>query len=181
MQIVLGTVFSSVGLFVFYLIFEKFVKSLRGSTEKEKAEGVDRIRLRVKQSGTVGGEEEMEQLVYEEYDTEDHEVLSIVLETETTTVGVALFLSDRLIEYYWSHFPQCCLEHTRACDVATRSYMTAISIWAEKWTLSDCVNILSTNEKLVRGVGDDKTELARWVLYQYCKNNVKSISGKSVN
>ena len=50
LQIVLGTgtMFSSVGLFVFYLIFEKFVKSLRGSTEKEKVDGVDRIRLRVR-------------------------------------------------------------------------------------------------------------------------------------
>ena len=68
----------------------------------------------------------MEQLVYEEYDTEDHEVLSIVLETETTTVGVTLFLSGRRIEYYWSRFPQCCVEHTRASDVATKSFMTAV-------------------------------------------------------
>ena len=100
--------------------------------------------------------------MYEEYDTEDHEVLSIVLETETTIVGVALFLSDRNIEFFWSQFPPCCVKHTtRTIDVATRSFFTAVSVWADKWTLSDCVNILSQNEKLVRGVGDDKTELAR--------------------
>ena len=37
----------------------------------------------------------MEQLVYEEYDTEEHEVLAIALETEKVAVGISLFLSDR--------------------------------------------------------------------------------------
>ena len=51
-QILLGTVFSSVGVFIFYLIFEKFVKSMRGSKSRDKAEGVERIRLRVRQVNT---------------------------------------------------------------------------------------------------------------------------------
>ena len=100
LQILLGTVFSSVGLFIFYLIFEKFVKSWIGSRGREITDGVDRIQLRVKHGGVVGGrgdveEEEMENLVYEEYDTEDHEVLAIAMENEMVTVGVSLFLSDR--------------------------------------------------------------------------------------
>ena len=52
-QILLGTVFSSVGVFIFYLIFEKFVKSMRGSKSRDKAEGVERIRLRVRQVNTL--------------------------------------------------------------------------------------------------------------------------------
>ena len=103
LQILLGTLFGSVGLFIFYCIFEKFVKSLmRGSSKQEKAEGVDRIQLRVKpgKNGYVGlaeaDVEEMENMVYEEYDTEDHEVLAIVLENESVTVGVSVYLSDRL-------------------------------------------------------------------------------------
>ena len=103
LQIILGTLFSSVGVFIFYLIFERFVKSkLRGSNIKEAVDGVERIQLRVKtaaRAGLLGAghgeEEEMEQLVYEEFDTEDHEVLAIVLENEKVTVGVSLFLSDR--------------------------------------------------------------------------------------
>lgn len=104
LQIILGTLFSSVGVFIFYLIFERFVKSkLRGSNIKETVDGVERIQLRVKtaaRAGLLGAghgeeEEEMEQLVYEEFDTEDHEVLAIVLENEKVTVGVSLFLSDR--------------------------------------------------------------------------------------
>ena len=34
-QILLGTILSSVGLFVFYLIFEKFFKNFKGSRAKE--------------------------------------------------------------------------------------------------------------------------------------------------
>ena len=64
--------------------------------------GVDRIQLRVKPATTSdpGGREEREQLVYEEYDTEEHEVLAIVLENQSASVGVSLFLSDREVEYH---------------------------------------------------------------------------------
>ena len=97
-QILIGTILSSVGLFVFYLIFEKFFKNFKGSQAKEVTNGVDRIQLRMKQvvgANSHEDREEMELLVYEEYDTEEHEVLAIVLENQSVTVGVSLFLSDR--------------------------------------------------------------------------------------
>lgn len=166
LQILLGTVFSSVGLFIFYLIFEKFVKSWIGSRGREITDGVDRIQLRVKHGGVVGGrgdveEEEMENLVYEEYDTEDHEVLAIAIENETVTVGVSLFLSDRIVEYYWTRFPDCCVRHTEPSDVSVRSFVTCLSTWAEKWTLAECVNILSQDVNIVRNIGRRDTELWR--------------------
>ena len=48
----------------------------------------------------------MEDLVYEEFDTENHEVLAICVENSSVSVGVSLFLSDREVEYYWERFPQ---------------------------------------------------------------------------
>ena len=42
-QILLGTILSSVGLFVFYLIFEKFFKNFKGSRAKE----VMMMRMRI--------------------------------------------------------------------------------------------------------------------------------------
>jgi len=169
LQIILGTLFSSVGVFIFYLIFERFVKSkLRGSNIKEAVDGVERIQLRVKtaaRAGLLGAghgeEEEMEQLVYEEFDTEDHEVLAIVLENEKVTVGVSLFLSDRIVEYYWAPFPDCCVRHTSDADVAVRSFVTCVAAWAEKWTLATCVNILAQDEAVVRNIGTPNSELAR--------------------
>jgi len=166
-QILIGTILSSVGLYVFYLIFEKFFKNcLKGSQAKEVTNGVDRIRLRVKQvagTGTSSHEdrEEMEQLVYEEYDTEEHEVLAVVLENQSTTVGVSLFLSDREVEYYYSRFPDCCSRHTTEEDIPVRSFVTAVAAWAEKWTLASCVNILSQDEAVVRNIGIKHTELWR--------------------
>ena len=163
-QILLGTILSSVGVFVFYLIFEKFFKNFKGSQAKEVTNGVDRIQLRVKQMAGASSQEdreEMEQLVYEEYDTEEHEVLAIVLENESVTVAVSLFLSDREVEYYWTRFPDCCSNHTSQEDVPVRSFVTAVSAWAEKWTLASCVNILSQDENVVRNIGIKHSELWR--------------------
>ena len=168
-QILIGTILSSVGVFVFYIIFEKFFKQcLKGSQAREVTSGVDRIQLRVKQvarDGTNSHEdrEEMEQLVYEEYDTEEHEVLAIVLENQSATVGVSLFLSDREVEYYWASFPDCCSRHTSQEDVPVRSFVTAVAAWAEKWTLASCVNILSQDESVVRNIGIKQSELWRYV------------------
>ena len=81
--------------------------------------------------------EEMEQLVYEEYNPEEDE-------NQPATVGVSPFLSDREVEYYWARFPNCCSHCTSQEDVVPiRSFVTAVAAWAEKWTLALCVNILS--------------------------------------
>jgi len=165
LQITLGTFFGSVGVVVFYLIFEKFFKTCRGSRRPEKPEGLNTFQFRAK-NGTHtmfsdGDREEVENLVYEEYDTEDHEVLAIVLEKEQVSVGVSVFLSDRIVEYYWTRFPECCERDTSPSDVSVRSFITCISVWAEKWTLAEVVNILSQNEQIVRNVGKKDSELWR--------------------
>jgi len=165
LQITLGTIFGSVGVIVFYIIFEKFLKTCKGSRRPEKPEGINTLELRVRPGAHAlfsdGDREEMENLVYEEYDTEDHEVLALVLETEQVSVGVSLFLSDRIVEYYWTRFPECCIKHTGQNDVSVRSFVTCLSVWAEKWTLAECVNILSQNEQIVRNVGTQDSELWR--------------------
>ena len=81
--------------------------------------------------------EEMERLVYEEFDSEKHEVLAISLETETTAVGICCFLSDREIEFYWEKFPDCCVRHRDGEDHIARNMMAAVSHWATKWTLAE--------------------------------------------
>jgi len=103
----------------------------------------------------------MEQLVYEEYDTENHEVLAICMETDSVSVGISLFLSDREAEYYWERFPTCCVTHTKEEDVSVRSFITAVSVWSEKWTLAECVNILSQDEMVVRNISKQGTNLWR--------------------
>ena len=159
LKILLGTFFGSLAVFLFYLIFEKFVKSHRGSKGPVKEE-TERISLRVKHKHE-GEDSEMEQLVYEEYDTENHEVLAICMETDSVSVGISLFLSDREAEYYWERFPTCCVNHTKEEDVSVRSFITAVSVWSEKWTLAECVNILSQDEMVVRNISKQGTNLWR--------------------
>ena len=137
------------------------MKSLRGSKRKED-ENRERISLRVKHKHLGGGEEEeMEELVYEEFDTENHEILAICLETESVSVGVSLFLSDREVEYYWEKFPECCVTHTKTEDFPVRNFITAVSVWGEKWTLAECVNILSQDEMVVRNISKQGSSLWR--------------------
>ena len=173
MKILLGTFFGSAAVFIFYLIFEKFMKSLRGSKGRQD-ENREKISLRVKQKLLGGGEEEeMEELVYEEFDTENHEILAICLETESESVGVSLFLSDREVEYYWEKFPDCCQTHTKTEDVPVRSFITAVSVWSEKWTLAECVNILSQDEMVVRNISKQGSSLWRKAAQLEAKHDFK--------
>ena len=62
-----------------------------------------------------------------EYNTEEHEVLAIILENQSTTVGVSLFLSDREVEYYWDMFPDFCSHHTTKEDIQVRSFVSVVA------------------------------------------------------
>merc|ERR1712088_1201630 len=105
--------------------------------------GAGEISMKVKVKlgrGDISEEQrnvEMERLVYEEFDTEKHEVLAISLETETTAVGICCFLSDREIEFYWEKFPECCVKNRDGDDHVARNMMAAVSHWATKWTLAE--------------------------------------------
>ena len=144
-KVVLGTLFGSLSAFVFYLIFERIMQYRRKVRERESETGnrAGEISMRVKVK--LGREdisekqrnEEMERLVYEEFDSEKHEVLAISLETETTAVGICCFLSDREIEFYWEKFPECCVRHRDGEDHIARNMMAAVSHWATKWTLAE--------------------------------------------
>ena len=65
--------------------------------------------------------------VIKEYNTEEHEVLAIILENQSTTVDVSLFLSDREVEYYWDMFPDFCSHHTTKEDIQVRSFVSVVA------------------------------------------------------
>ena len=44
--------------------------------------------------------EEMEDLLYEEYRTEEHQIVVATLETEEKAVGIAVFQNQLRVEYY---------------------------------------------------------------------------------
>lgn len=167
-KVVLGTLFGSLAALVFYLIFERIMQYRRKVRERESETGnrAGEISMRVKVKlgrGDISEEqrnEEMERLVYEEFDTEKHEVLAISLETETTAVGICCFLSDREIEFYWEKFPECCIRHRDGEDHIARNMMAAVSHWATKWTLAEvfvthwmkCTFVLIFDKVLLKAV-----------------------------
>ena len=98
----------------------------------------------------------MEQLVYEEYDTEEHEVLAIVLENEYVNVIRVVPVPEWLgggVLLGQIRFLNCYSHHTSQEDVPVRSFVMAVSAWAEKWTIASCVNILSQDKAVVRNIG----------------------------
>ena len=157
-KVVLGTLFGSLAAFVFYLIFERVMQYRRRvrQRESETAHRAGEVSMRVKvklgRENLVSEEQrnaEMERLVYEEYETDKHEVLAISLETDTVAVGICCFLSDREIEFYWEKFPECCVKNRDGDDHVARNMMAAVSHWATKWTLAEAVNFLVRSRDLV--------------------------------
>jgi len=163
-KVLLGTFFGSLGSFIFFLIFDRLVqhvRKLRNKGGEERNRGHTSMPMRVK--GHRNNREEMEKLVYEEYDSEKHEVLAICLETPTVAVGISLFLADRQAEYYWEKLPECCVTHTNGDDYIFRNMMTAVSFWGNKWTLAEAVNFLVQSGELVRNVSKGTTRQWRAV------------------
>jgi len=180
LKVLLGTFLGSIAAFVFYLIFERLLQNRRKKRERENETGNRAngfaMRVKVKLGAELAPEarkSEMERLVYEEFDSEAHEVLAISLETETTAVGICCFLSDREIEYYWETFPACCVQHIQGADHTQhtqRNMMAAVSLWAEKWTMAEAVNFLVPSGDLVRSVSKGDTRQWR-AIDQYEKKH----------
>jgi len=163
LKVLLGTLFGSLGSFIFFLIFDRLVQHVRKTrrkTEEASSNSNTSIPMRVR---LVNGDakranlEEMEKLVYEEFDTNKHEVLAICMETPTTAVGISLFMNDREAEYYWEKFPDCCVKHTNGDDYMFRNLLTAVSYWGPKWTLAEAVNFLVQSGDLVRNISKGTT------------------------
>ena len=178
-KVVLGTLFGSLAAFVFYLIFERLMQYRRRvrQRESETAHRAGEVSMRVKvklgRENLVSEEQrnaEMERLVYEEYETDKHEVLAISLETDTVAVGICCFLSDREIEFYWEKFPECCVKNRDGDDHVARNMMAAVSHWATKWTLAEAVNFLVRSRDLVVLVSKGTTRQWRQIA-QYEKRH----------
>jgi len=103
---------------------------------------------------------EFENLLYEEFDTNKHEILAVCLENEDRAAAICLFLNDKEIEFYSEQFPPCCRSHDDGSDRVFRSVMTAVSHWAPKWTYAEAVNLLCQSRDFVRKVSKGTT--AEW-------------------
>ena len=163
LKVLLGTFFGSLGSFLFFLIFDRLIQYIRKTRNKKREEenrGNVGIPMKVKLvngDNQNGSYEEMEKLVYEEFDSDKHEVLAICLETQSTAVGISLFMNDREAEYYWEKFPECCVKHTSGDDYIFRNLLTSVSYWGPKWTLAEAVNFLVQSGDLVRNVSKGTT------------------------
>lgn len=171
LKILLGSVFGCLGTLVFFLIFERLSLYFKKRRQYEKDEAaIPAFTLRHVVGRKKRNSEELENLVYEEYDSQKHEVLAVCLENSDKAVGICLYLNDREIEYYEETFPDCCRNNTEGSDYVFRNVMAAVSFWATKWTYAEAVNLLCQSGDLVRRVSRGKTREWR-AINQYENKN----------
>jgi len=170
LKVVLGTVFGSIGSIIFFLLFDKVFQWFRKARSKAEKGSSVAIPLKVRSRGggkknEEGGDVgEMTRLVYEEYDTDVQEVLGLSLESPERVVGLAIFLNDREVEYYWESIPECCRRHdSKEDDRSFRNLMAAVATWAPKWTYAEAVNFLVPSGDLVRSLSKPDTSHCRAV------------------
>jgi len=159
LKVVLGTVFGSIGCIIFYLLFDRLLQYLRRGRGRRGGRDTGAalpLKVRHRRRGQAE-QEELESLVYEEYDTERQEVLAISREKGDTLVGIAVFLSDREVEYYWEQVSEMGRKHENEVEDNFRNLMTAVSHWAPKWTYAEAVNFLISSGDLVRSLSKPDT------------------------
>lgn len=156
-KIFIGVFFGSIALFVFYLLYDRLIQYFR----KHRHDNADRRNMQnyVALNTKAMRKDEVERLVYEEYDSEDHECVVVVKVTENKTVGICAYLKDLEVEYFVEELPECCARHP--ADSAFRCDMAAISHWGPKWMYADAVNFLSQSGELVKAVNTPKTREQR--------------------
>ena len=72
--------------------------------------------------------EEMEDLLYEEYRTEEHQIVVATLETEEKAVGIAVFQNQLRVEYYswWVRSRLKCVAEPGEVGIS----IAMVSVWA---------------------------------------------------
>ena len=138
--IVIGTFFGCVGTVLFFLIYDRVMVFVRKHRHAKQIERSTRSVFPMKH--VVGSErnnrvEELENLLFEEFDSNQHEILAVCLENADRAVAICLFLNDKEIEYYSEHFPPCCRSHDSQEESVFRNVMAAVSHWGAKWTYAE--------------------------------------------
>jgi len=173
-KVLLGTLFSSIGVVVFFFIYDLvmvyFRKRRHEVSEGNNSYSVKQVFRKSKKNEEERTEEEMDKLLHDEYDSSTHEVLCVCTENKKTGVGLCIFLADREIEWYSEEFPECCVAQSDEEDYKYRNVLASVAHWGSKFTMAEAVNLLCQDGDLVRGVAKGTTRQWR-SFYQYEKKH----------
>lgn len=172
-KVLLGTFFSSIGCLIFFLIYDRiqvYFRQRRHVKQTKTFPMKQVYRSEKKAEKNEGEGDGLNNPLLDDYDTYKHEVLCVCMESEKRGTALCILLADREIEWYSEEFPDCCVEKSGKEDYRFRNVLAAVSRWAEKWTMSETVNLLCQDGDLVRSVAKGTTREYR-SFYQYEKRN----------
>lgn len=139
----------SVTFFVFYFCFEPFRHYFQKRRHGFSYSLVKEEEDRQVQSATTS--DEFESFVYDEYHTQDHEILVVSMSNRSQSVSICAFLQERKFEYFCQELPTCCQEEPSANldNAKIKVSFTALSFWCQKWALAAKCVLLSDSKKFV--------------------------------
>ena len=108
--------------------------------------------------------QQQQNLIYDEYESFNHNCLVMIANNETKCVGICLFLLDRKVEYYVEDIsPEIQSEiksssRTNEEEVLSRGLKTTlhgISQWSDQWCAAESVNLLLKDKDVVLKLNSD--------------------------
>ncbi len=168
-KILLGTSIASVAAFIFYFLFYKLVKITKGSSSNLGRTVPIPYQFTKRRGRRRGGQDEAaaaQRLIFEEFDSPDHDVVGVVLCDNVKSVGICLFLQERKVEYFSENLPKCCLKdaNDRGQGVTeARAGLAAVSLWAPQFHLANSVTFLFNDRTFVEEANTPDTVTASQV------------------
>ena len=107
---------------------------------------------------------QQQNLIYDEYESFNHNCLVMIANNETKCVGICLFLLDRKVEYYVEDIPPeiqseiKSSSRTKENEILSRGLKTTlhgISQWSDQWCAAESVNLLLKDKDVVLKLNSD--------------------------
>ena len=108
--------------------------------------------------------EQQQNLIYDEYESFNHNCLVMLANNDTKCVGICLFLLDRKVEYYIEDIPPDIQSEITATSKTNddeklsrglKSALFGISQWSDQWCAAESVNLLLKDKDVVLKLNSD--------------------------
>jgi hypothetical protein len=107
--------------------------------------------------------EEQENLIYDEYESFEHNCIVMLANNDTKCVGICIFLLDRKVEYYVEEFPEHIQQEMKLKTIDTdenlvlglKCALVGISQWSDQWCAAESVNLLLKDKDIVLKLNSD--------------------------
>jgi hypothetical protein len=147
---------SSVLLLLTFLLFKYLLDAMFQKLQQRGGDDSSRptrqyIPFRFSKTSEGRLRPDIQRFIHEEFDSPDHDVVTVVLSTAKSAVGISVFLQDRKVEYFSEDFPTCCVRDANYDPKVykTRAGLAAVGLWGKTYTMAASVVLLIDDRSFV--------------------------------